>query len=54
MLNLRVDDLDGILAKLAVAGIRPVKPRETMEGVGDFGWVEDPEGNRIELWQPAP
>jgi predicted enzyme related to lactoylglutathione lyase len=24
-----------------------------MEGVGRFGWVTDPEGNRIELWQPA-
>jgi predicted enzyme related to lactoylglutathione lyase len=23
-----------------------------MEGVGRFGWVTDPEGNRIELWQP--
>jgi predicted enzyme related to lactoylglutathione lyase len=54
MLNLRVDDLDGLLAKLAAAGIRQVKPRESMEGIGDFGWVEDPEGNRIELWQPAP
>ena len=54
MLNLRVDDLDGILTNLAAAGIRQVKPREAMEGIGDFGWVEDPEGNRIELWQPAP
>jgi predicted enzyme related to lactoylglutathione lyase len=24
-----------------------------MEGVGQFGWVTDPEGNRVELWQPA-
>ena len=24
-----------------------------MEGVGRFGWVTDPEGNRVELWQPA-
>jgi hypothetical protein len=26
---------------------------QEMEGVGRFGWVTDPEGNRIELWQPA-
>jgi hypothetical protein len=26
---------------------------EDMEGVGRFGWVTDPEGNRIELWQPT-
>jgi predicted enzyme related to lactoylglutathione lyase len=25
---------------------------QDMEGVGRFGWVTDPEGNRIELWQP--
>jgi predicted enzyme related to lactoylglutathione lyase len=26
---------------------------QDMEGVGRFGWVTDPDGNRIELWQPA-
>ncbi|NEB06681.1 VOC family protein, partial [Streptomyces sp. SID13726] len=26
---------------------------EDMDGVGRFGWVTDPEGNRIELWEPA-
>jgi len=29
------------------------KETQDMEGVGRFGWVTDPEGNRIELWQPA-
>lgn len=29
------------------------KEAQEMEGVGRFGWVTDPEGNRIELWQPA-
>ena len=24
-----------------------------LEGIGRFGWVTDPEGNRVELWQPA-
>ena len=54
MLNLRVDDLDGLLAKLTAAGVRQPKPREAMAGLGAFAWVEDPEGNRIELWQPEP
>ena len=54
MLNLRVDDLDAVLAKLAEGGVGQAKPRESMEGVGAFAWVEDPEGNRIELWQPSP
>lgn len=53
MLNLRVADLDGLLAKLTAAGVPQPKPREAMEGVGHFAWVEDPEGNRIELWEPA-
>ena len=29
------------------------KQTQEMEGVGRFGWVTDPEGNRVELWQPA-
>jgi predicted enzyme related to lactoylglutathione lyase len=29
------------------------KETQDMEGVGRFGWVTGPEGNRIELWQPA-
>lgn len=53
MLNFRVDDLDASLAALAARGVEEVKPREEMEGVGRFGWVADPEGNRIELWEPA-
>jgi predicted enzyme related to lactoylglutathione lyase len=53
MLNFRVDDLEGFLALLAQRGIQPVKPMESWEGIGAFAWIEDPEGNRIELWQPA-
>lgn len=53
MLNFRVRDLDAMLAQLRAAGATvPEEPQE-MEGVGRFGWVTDPEGNRIELWQPA-
>lgn len=53
MLNLRVSDLDGLVRQLAAAGVKEVKPQEAMEGIGRFAWVNDPEGNRIELWEPA-
>ncbi|MER7132194.1 VOC family protein [Streptosporangium saharense] len=52
MLDFRVRDLDAMLAQLA-PGERTWPRRPTMEGVGSFGWVTDPEGNRIELWQPG-
>jgi predicted enzyme related to lactoylglutathione lyase len=53
MLNLQVDDLDGVLDGLAAAGV-PVDPdRPSHDGIGRFGWFTDPEGNRVELWQPA-
>jgi len=52
MLNLRVDDLDGMCATLGAAGIE-VSRREDMEGVGRFARIHDPEGNPIELWEPA-
>jgi predicted enzyme related to lactoylglutathione lyase len=53
MLNFRVRDLDAILAQLRAAGADVAEETEDMEGVGRFGWVTDPEGNRIELWQGA-
>ncbi|MEA3190474.1 MAG: hypothetical protein QOD77_1056 [Thermoplasmata archaeon] len=53
MLNFRVADLDGAVASLARAGVPLAKPAEEMAGIGRFAWVADPEGNRIELWQPA-
>ena len=52
MLNFRVDDLDGLLAKLEAAGVR-IDPKRQDEGYGRFAWIWDPEGNRIELWEPA-
>jgi catechol 2,3-dioxygenase-like lactoylglutathione lyase family enzyme len=50
MVNLRVDDLGGLFARLDELGVahEPVQDTE----FGRFGWVTDPEGNRIELWQP--
>jgi len=53
MLNFRVSDLDAMLAQLRAAGADVAEERQDMEGVGRFGWVTDPEGNRVELWQPA-
>ena len=53
MLNFRVRDLDAMLAQLRAKGASVVDDVQEMEGVGRFGWVTDPEGNRVELWQPA-
>jgi predicted enzyme related to lactoylglutathione lyase len=53
MLNFRVRDLDAMLAQVRAAGGAVGDETQQMDGVGRFGWVTDPEGNRIELWQPA-
>lgn len=53
MLNVRVDDLDAVLDRLQSLG-DPVDERVMAEANGRFGWVVDPEGNRVELWEPAP
>jgi predicted enzyme related to lactoylglutathione lyase len=53
MLNFRVRDLDAMLAQLRAGGADVADRTEEMAGVGRFGWVTDPEGNRIELWQPS-
>ena len=52
MVNFRVDDLDALLAALRQEGCNVIDKTETSEQ-GKFGWVLDPEGNKIELWQPA-
>lgn len=51
MLNFRVDDLDAMLAQLRAGGC-DVDERVDRSEFGAFGWVMDPEGNRVELWQP--
>ncbi len=51
-LNLRVEDLDALVARLRDGGLA-VKGPEDYEGLGRFAWVNDPEGNRLELYQPA-
>ena len=51
MLNFRVRDLEAMLAQLRAQGADVAPETQDMDGVGRFGWVTDPEGNRIELWQ---
>jgi predicted enzyme related to lactoylglutathione lyase len=53
MINFRVRDLDAMLAQLRAGGADVAEETQDMGGVGRFGWVTDPEGNRVELWQPA-
>jgi len=51
MVNYRVADLDGLLAKLREEGCQVLDKADDSE-FGKFGWVIDPEGNKVELWQP--
>jgi len=51
MINFRVDDLAGLLASLREAGCL-VDDKTEDYPYGKFGWVMDPEGNRLELWEP--
>src|SRR3954465_10226961 len=53
MLNFRVRDLEAMLAQLRAKGADVAAETQDMAGVGRFGWVTDPEGHRIEVWQPA-
>ncbi|KAA6458600.1 VOC family protein [Acidobacteria bacterium AB60] len=52
MVNFRVDDLDALLKQLTEAGVK-IDPKREDYGYGRFAWIWDPEGNRIELWQPT-
>jgi predicted enzyme related to lactoylglutathione lyase len=52
MMNLRVEGLKDLLAKLRSEGASVDDKYEESE-YGNFGWVMDPDGNRIELWEPA-
>lgn len=51
MVNFRVDDLDALLQQLRAEGVE-VDERTEQSEFGRFGWILDPEGTRIELWQP--
>jgi catechol 2,3-dioxygenase-like lactoylglutathione lyase family enzyme len=51
MMNYIVDDMDAILAKLAKTGAAIDPKREDCD-FGRFAWISDPDGNKIELWEP--
>lgn len=51
MINFRVDDLHALLAVLRTEGCQ-VDDKVDDSEYGKFGWVIDPDGNKIELWQP--
>ncbi len=52
MVNVRFDDLDGMLARLRDAGAQ-VMDAEDHQPYGRFGWFIDPNGNKVELWEPS-
>jgi predicted enzyme related to lactoylglutathione lyase len=51
MVNYRVDDLAELLAELRAAGVEIVGGPESAEN-GKFAWIMDPDGNKVELWEP--
>jgi predicted enzyme related to lactoylglutathione lyase len=51
MINYRVDDLDALLEALRAEGVE-VDPKREDYDYGRFAWITDPEGNKIELWEP--
>ena len=51
MVNYRVEDLHGLLKVLRQEGCNVLEKIDESE-YGKFGWVMDPEGNKVELWQP--
>ena len=52
MINFRVDDLTELVKALREEGVQ-VEDKVEEADYGKFGWITDPEGNRVELWQPA-
>ena len=51
MINYRVDDLRALIVKLTAADVEILKGPQYHEN-GIFAWIVDPEGNKIELWEP--
>jgi catechol 2,3-dioxygenase-like lactoylglutathione lyase family enzyme len=52
MINYRVENLDSLLEQLRAEGVQ-VEDRIEEYEYGRFGWIMDPEGNKIELWEPG-
>jgi predicted enzyme related to lactoylglutathione lyase len=53
MIDFAVDDLDAILGRLEHKGVAVLK-RDDTDPTGRFAWILDPDGTKIELWQPKP
>ena len=51
MINFAVDDMDAIIARVTAKGV-PVLKRDDNDPFGRFAWIQDPDGTKIELWQP--
>lgn len=52
MINYRVDDLPALLTALRAEGVQVVDEKLEESEYGKFAWVLDPDGNKVELWQP--
>ncbi len=52
MMNFRVENLEELLATLKEEGVTVVGEMESYS-YGKFGWILDPEGNKLELWEPV-
>jgi predicted enzyme related to lactoylglutathione lyase len=52
MVNYRVADLPALLTALRAEGVQVVDENLEQSEFGTFAWVIDPEGNKVELWQP--
>jgi catechol 2,3-dioxygenase-like lactoylglutathione lyase family enzyme len=53
MMNFAVDDMDALIARLTSKHV-PVLKRDDTDPNGRFAWILDPDGTKIELWQPKP
>jgi predicted enzyme related to lactoylglutathione lyase len=51
MINFSVDDMDAMIARLTAKGV-PILKRDDNDAFGRFAWILDPDGTKIELWQP--
>jgi catechol 2,3-dioxygenase-like lactoylglutathione lyase family enzyme len=51
MINYRVDDLAALVTELKTAGVEILKGPDA-DDTGKFAWIMDPDGNKVELWEP--
>lgn len=51
MIDYAVDDMDALLARVQSKGVKVIK-RDDSDPNGRFAWILDPEGNKVELWEP--